>query len=99
MLSNKLTDLNLVKSMLVGSLHQDGHGLRVLALLDEGELVLPEDVLVHGASITKTALIYTKKIMIKVYRSISGILNLNGTWKENEEADFVVYSQLLFSYF
>ena len=39
--------LHLSERVLVRSLHQDGHGERVGALLDEGELVLAKHVLVH----------------------------------------------------
>ena len=41
--------LHLGERVLVGGLEQDGDGLRVAALLHEGELVLAQDVLVHKA--------------------------------------------------
>ncbi len=42
-------NLHLGERVLVGGLEQDGDRLRVAALLNEGELVLTEDVLVHKA--------------------------------------------------
>ncbi len=44
--------------MLVGPLDEDGDREWVLAVLHEGELVLPQHVLVHQAGIPQAALIY-----------------------------------------
>ena len=43
---------------LLGALDEDGDGLRVLALLHKGELVLPEHVLVHDAGVPKDGLVH-----------------------------------------
>ncbi len=43
--------------MAVGSLHEDGHGPRILALLHEGELVLPEDMFIDDAGVTEARLV------------------------------------------
>ena len=43
--------------MPVGGLHEDGDGPRVLALLDEGELVLAEHVLVDDSGVTEAGLV------------------------------------------
>ena len=48
--------LDLGESVLVGTLHQDGHGLGIGALLHVCELVLPEHVLVHDAGLAETLL-------------------------------------------
>jgi hypothetical protein len=46
--------------VLVGTLDEDGDGEWILAVLHESELVLPQHVLVHQASISQAALIYVK---------------------------------------
>ena len=43
--------------MLVGPLHEDGDGEGVLALLHEGELVLPQYVLVHDSGVSQVTLV------------------------------------------
>ena len=49
--------LDLMKSVIVGTTHEDGNGLRIGALLDESVLVLAENALVDVAGLAKIGLI------------------------------------------